>query len=181
MTPAPLVVEVDGQNFTFGDGWRVLKYDDSRFHRNQFQSFAGGSKAVDAVALSPTGECWLIEVKDYRRHRRSKAESVFSEVAGKVRATLAGLATARLRANDPDERDFCHQAMRANVLRIALQLDQPNPPSHLFKQVIDPRTALTQLRRELRAVDPRALCYGTGMVIACLPWRVEPASSKEQQ
>ncbi|SBT04364.1 conserved hypothetical protein [Candidatus Accumulibacter aalborgensis] len=181
MTSAPLAVEVDGQRFTFADGWRVLKYDDSRFHRNQFQSFAGGSKAVDAVALSPAGECWLIEVKDYRRNRRSKAGSVFSEVAGKVRATLAGLATARLQANDPDERDFCQQAMRANVLRIALHLDQPDHPSHLFKQIIDPRTAVTQLRHELHAVDPHALCYGTGVAIARLPWRVEPAPKKERQ
>ena len=88
-------LDIDGQRFHFPDDWQVLKYDDSAFHRNQFQSFAGGAKAVDAVALSPTGECWLIEVKDYRRNRRSKPGSVFAETAGKVRATLAGMATAR--------------------------------------------------------------------------------------
>jgi hypothetical protein len=167
------VLVVDGHCLAFPEDWQVLKYDDSGFHRNQFQSFAGGSKAVDAVALSPNGECWLIEVKDYRRTRRSKPDTVFSEVAGKVRATLAGLATARIRANDTDERHFCEKAMRADALRIALHLDQPHHPSRLFKHVVDPRTALIQLRPEVRAVDPHAICYGAGVAIAPLPWNVE--------
>ena len=167
------VVIIDGHRLAFPKGWQVLKYDDSGFHRNQFQSFAGGSKAVDAVAVSPDGECWLIEVKDYRRSRRSKPETVFSEVAGKVRATLAGLATARIRANDADERQFCERTMRAATLRIALHLDQPHHPSRLFKHVVDPRTALMQLRREVRAVDPHAVCCGIGVGAARLPWSIE--------
>ena len=167
-----VLADIDGRQFSFPAGWQVLKYDDSSFHRNQFQSFAGGSQAVDAVALSPAGECWLIEVKDYRKSRRSKPETVFSEVAGKVRATLAGLATARIRANDVDEQLFCNNALRTNALRVALHLDQPDHSSRLFRQVIDPRTAVTQLRRELRAVDPHAVCYGAGVCGHAVPWLV---------
>ena len=104
-------VNIDGTRFSFPDGWRVLKYDDCSLHRNQFQPFAGGSKALDAVALAPDRTMWLIEVKDYSDSRRSKAGTVFSEVAAKVRATLAELAVARVRATDDDERDFAHEAL----------------------------------------------------------------------
>lgn len=165
-------MEIDGRLFSFPADWRAMKYDDSSFHRNQFQSFAGGSQAVDAVAVSPDGVCWLIEVKDYRRSRRSKPVSVFVEVAGKVRATLAGMATARVRANDIDEREVCDQALRAHALRIVLHLDQPASPSRLFRQVVDPQTAVMQLRREMRAVDPHAICCGKGVGEVALAWNV---------
>lgn len=168
------VQDIDGKRFTFPEGWQVLKYDDCSFHRNQFQSFAGGSKALDAVAVAPDRTVWLIEVKDYSRNRRSKAGTVFSEVAAKVRATLAGLAVARVRANDLGERDFAHGAVGANNLRVALHLDQPVHHNRLFKQAIDPKTARTQLRREVRAVDPHAVCYGHGVAPNQLPWAVAP-------
>ena len=48
-------------------------YDEWAFYRNQFQSVAGGSKAVDFVFVDDT-EKWLIEVKDYRIQRRHGAE-----------------------------------------------------------------------------------------------------------
>lgn len=166
---------IDGKQFSFPEGWQVLKYDDSSFHRNQFQSFAGGSKALDAVALAPDRTLWLIEVKDYSRSRRSKAGTVFSEVAAKVRSTLAGLAVARVHANDRSERELAHRAMNASSLRVVLHLDQPAQASRLFKQVIDPKTARTQLRREVKAVDPHAECYGRGFELKLMPWTVEPA------
>ena len=168
-------VNIDGKQFSFPDGWQVLKYDTCSFHRNQFQEFAGGSKALDAVALSPDRTMWLIEVKDYSRHQRSKAGTVFSEVAAKVRSTLAGLAVARVRANDKSEREFARRAMNASSLRVALHLDQPEQSSRLFKQVIDPKTARTQLKREVKAVDPRAVCYGRGVDLKAMPWTVEPS------
>lgn len=65
-------VNVDGFLLTMPDGWMVWKYDDSKFHRKQFQNFAAGSKAMDVVALATDGTLWLIEVKDYRRNNRSK-------------------------------------------------------------------------------------------------------------
>ena len=167
--------DIDGKRFAFPQGWRVLKYDDCSFHRNQFQSFAGGSKALDAVALTPDNTMWLIEVKDYSASRRRKAGTVFAEVAAKVRATLAGLAVARVRANDVGERAFAHEAIGAGSLRVALHLDQPAQSSRLFKQVIDPKTARTQLRREMRAVDPHAICYGHGVDQTLVPWTVTPA------
>ncbi len=163
--------DVDGLTLTVPTGWWVWKYDDSAFHRNQFQSFAGGSKAMDAVAFSGDGSLWLIEVKDYRRHRRTKPSSVFAEVAAKTRATLAGLAVARIRASDPDERALARQVMACSQIRVALQLAQPVRSSRLFPQIVEPLDAQTQLRREVRAIDPHALCTAGSIGDMRLPWR----------
>lgn len=138
--------EIDGVDFWFSDGRLLLKYDDSVFHRNQFQSFAGGSKTVDLVAVSSDGVVWLVEVKDYRRHRHAKPGSIYEEMAMKARATLAGLAVAQIRATDADEKNF---ALR---IRVVLHPDQAASPSRLFPQVFDP--ASTQLQRLLRPVAP---------------------------
>ncbi len=146
--------EVDGLQLTMPADWWVWKYDDSSFHRNQFQSFAQGSKAVDAVALSGDGTLWLIEVKDYRRHRRTKPGSVFDETASKVRSTLAGLAAARVNANELAERDRAVQALTCRQIRVALQLIQPSRPSKLFPRLVDPYDARQQLKRVVRPVDP---------------------------
>jgi hypothetical protein len=162
--------DVEGMRLTVPLGWWVWKYDDSAFHRKQFQSFAGGSKAMDAVALAADGTLWLIELKDYRRHLRSKPTSVFAEVAAKVRATLAGLATARTRANDQDEQRLARLAMGCQRIRVALQLAQPVKPSRLFPQVVDPIDAEIQLRREVRAIDPHALCAAGAIIDPRLPW-----------
>ena len=166
---------VDGLRLTVPPGWWVWKYDDSSFHRNQFQGFAGGSKAVDAVMLSNQGELWLVEVKDYRRNRRSKPGSVFAETASKVRATLAGLATARTNANDANERHLALRAMQCGRVRVALQLMQSAKPSRLFPQLVDPMDATLALRRATRAVDAHPICAAEHMNDPRLPWHTAAA------
>jgi hypothetical protein len=173
------LIEVDGKGFVFPAGWQVWKYDNSTFHRRQFQNFAGGSQAVDVVAVSPDNTLWLLKVKDYRRQRRSKTESVFAEVAAKVRSTLAGLATARLRANKEEERSLADQGMRANNIRVVLHLDQPYHVSLLFPQIVEPKSAMQLLQIALRPVDRRAVCYGHGLKKIVLPWTV--VDIKEQK
>lgn len=167
-------IDVDGMTLTMPTGWSVWKYDDSAFHRNQFQNFAGGSKAVDVVALGVDGTLWLIELKDYRRHARTKPSSVFAEVALKVRATLAGLAVARLRANDLTERLLAQKAIGCTQVRVALQMAQPAKPSRLFPQVFDPIDAKIQLKRAVGAVDAHPVCVeGTKNQRQC-PWTTAP-------
>jgi hypothetical protein len=167
------LAEVDGLSFVFPAGWELLKYDTSSFHRNQFQKFSGGTKAVDLVAVAPgSRELWLIEAKDYRHHRRSKPGSVFKEMAAKVLGTLAGLATARVRANDANERGFAAAAMQAPQIRIALHLNQPTKPSRLFPHVVDPATASISLKKAVRVVDPHPILYGSGVAMPALPWSI---------
>lgn len=164
--------DVDGMRLTMPAGWRVWKYDDSSFHRNQFQNFAGGSKAMDALALADDGTLWLIEVKDYRRNRRSKPSSVYTEVAAKVRATLAGLSVARVNANDAQERGLAQDASDCAQIRVSLQLAQQGIPSRLFPQVVDPADARDKFRQVLRPIHARALCSVGDIAThdATLPW-----------
>lgn len=167
-------IEVDGKGFSFPAGWQIWKYDDSAFYRRHFQSFASGSQAVDIVAISPDKTLWLLEVKDYRRHPRDKNESVFAEVAAKVRSTLAGLATARVRANNEQERTLADQSMQAKNIRVALHLDQPRHISPLFPQIVEPKSASQLLQKALLPVDRRAVCYGQGIgAEPDLPWSVQ--------
>ncbi len=163
---------IDGVRLTTPAGWWIWKYDDSSFHRNQFQRFAGGSKAVDAVIVGD-GTLWLIELKDYRRNPRTKPSSVFAEVATKVKATLAGLAVARVKANDHTERALAAQAMNCRDIRVALQLAQPVIPSRLFPHVVSPQDARTQLRREVNAVDSHPECIVGHIDSPRLPWTTE--------
>ena len=50
--------------------------------------------------------------------------------------------------------------------------DQPEQSSRLFPHVIDPKTARQQLRREVRVVDPQAVCCGRGVGQSPVPWTV---------
>ncbi|MBK5941506.1 hypothetical protein [Halochromatium roseum] len=113
-------VTVDRFRFNLPTGWAWLEYDKCTYYREHFNDLAS-SKAVDLLVLSSErAELWMVEIKDYRRHRRTKPGSLFTEVSCKVRDTLAGLAAGRLVANDPISRDFAVDAMQACRLRVAL-------------------------------------------------------------
>ncbi len=71
--------------FHFPDQWQVAKFDQWSFCRKQFQYVCGGAKSLDVLAIGPRRSLWLIEIKDYRRHRRTKAIDIADEVAFKVR------------------------------------------------------------------------------------------------
>ena len=77
--------------FEFHEGSEASHYDNWAFYRNQFRRLAGGSKAVNLLCIKD-GYSWLVEVKDYRHHPRTKPSELHEEVATKVRDTLAGLA-----------------------------------------------------------------------------------------
>ena len=71
-------IEEGGLTFSFPDHCEAGKYDEWSFYREQFQSAAGGSKAVDMLCIADD-VAWLIEVKDYRHHRRAKAIDLCDE------------------------------------------------------------------------------------------------------
>ena len=164
--------DVDGMRLTMPAGWWVWKYDDSDFHQTQFQNFAGGVKAMDAIALDPTQTLWLIELKDYRQNRRRKPSSVFAEVADKARDTLAGLAVARVSAKAQRERTLAQQALGSRQIRVALQLAQSARPHRLFPQVVESADADIQLRRAVKQVDAKPVCAvgSLGQHNSVLPW-----------
>jgi alpha-D-ribose 1-methylphosphonate 5-phosphate C-P lyase len=68
--------------FYFPDNWKVTKYDDWPFYKNQFKDCCMGCKAIDFLAIDPArGDLWLIEVKDYRNYRRTKEDNMWDEMA----------------------------------------------------------------------------------------------------
>ena len=138
--------------FSFPDCCEIGEYDDWSFYRNQFQSVAGGSKAVDVLCLAD-GVAWLVEIKDYRRHPRTKLIDLCDEVAIKVRDTLSGLAAASANANDADEQTLARRALKMCRWRVALHLEQPNMASRLRPRAIDPASMKSKLRKGLKAID----------------------------
>ena len=140
--------------FSFPDDCNAGKYDDWAFYRNQLQSVAGGSKAVDILCLAD-GVAWLVEIKDYRRHRRTNPLELCDEVATKVRDTLSGLAAASANANDAAEQALACRALSMRRWRVALHLEQPNVASRLRPRAIDPASMKSKLRKGLKAIDPR--------------------------
>lgn len=161
----PLITE-GRLTFTFPDGWSVSKFDEWSFYRNQFQAICGGAKAIDILALD-SDCCWMIEIKDYRIHRRTKSTDVAEEVAVKVRDTLAGLAAARVNANDAGERATAHSALRRKRIRVVLHLETPTRGSRLFSASLDSANVQQRLKQCLRPIDPHPRVCSVDRACGC--------------
>lgn len=135
------------------------KYDDWSHYRNQFNSTCQGAKAVDFVFLEggQASTCWLIEVKDYRVHARTKPIDLADEIAIKVRDTLAGLLSAKWNANDADERQYAARLVGADRVRVVCHLEQPAKTSRLRPRAIEPDKVTQKLRGLIKAIDPHPL------------------------
>ncbi|HQF92467.1 MAG TPA: hypothetical protein PK535_08630 [Synergistaceae bacterium] len=155
------IFSVDGLCFDFPDDWLVTKYDDWAFYRKQFVRMWDGIKAVDLLALSPEGTLYLIEAKDYRRHRREKGLGIADEAAHKAFDTLAALLPAKIRAPDGPERDVAMRFLSAVKLQVVLHLEQPQTQSRLFPR-IDPANVLQKLRQLVKPLDAHPVVAGMG-------------------
>jgi hypothetical protein len=168
----PVITE-GNLRFEFDAGWEVSKLDEWSYYRNQYQSTCGGAKSVDILALEPGLACmWCIEIKDYRRQRRTKTLHVAEEAAYKVRDSLALLAAARVRANDEDEKRMAGSALRARDIRVVLHLEQAAQSSKLFPRTIDLANVQQRLRQLVRAIDPHARACEMNRMTGCA-WTVK--------
>ena len=166
------VLPVDTLTFTFADEWAVSKYDEWVFYNSQFQSACnGGVKAMDVVALDTARTAWLIEVKDYRRHPRTKIADLADEAATKAFDTLAGLLPAQIRSNEPGEQQMARSLNRARSLRIVLHVEQPRKHSALFPRVISLPDVQIKLRSLLHSIDPHAIVCESANLNK-VPWSV---------
>lgn len=147
-----------------------MHYDEWAFYRNQFQNVAGGSKEVDFVFPNGTDK-WLIEVKDYRVHRRTKPSCLSEELAVKVRDSLAGIAAASCNANDPHEKKIAKRALRTGRWIVMLHLEQPSSPSKIRPRIIAPVDLTQKLKRVLKAIDPHPKVVNRDDM-ANMPWSV---------
>lgn len=157
--------------FIFGSSCLAEKYDEWSFYRNQFQSTCSGVKAVDMICVS-NNTSWLIEIKDYRQHKRTKPQDLGDEVAIKVRDTLAGLVAAKMNANDSSEQDFAKKAIQSKAIKVVLHLEQPQKHSKLFPRAIDPAAVKQSLKRQLRAIDAHPSIVNINTLSAAMEWTV---------
>ena len=165
-------IEEGSLRFSFPDHCEATKYDTWAFYRQKFQAVAGGSKAVDILCLAQDAS-WLIEVKDYRQHPRTKPSDVGDEVASKVRDTLAGLAAANANANSQAERTFAEHALTKRRWRVVLHLEQQSvATSPLRPQAISPANVLQKLRANLNAVDAHPMVVSLQKPGSDIPWTV---------
>jgi hypothetical protein len=146
-------VDVDGLKFDFPTSWQASKYDEWSFYKNQFIRMWDGIKAIDLLAVDPDKTAWLIEVKDYRNHARTKPSDLGGEVARKVFDTLAAMLPAKVNANETEEVTMATAVLKAKRLRVVLHLEQPKKQSALRPRAIDPANVQQTLRRLLKPID----------------------------
>ena len=149
-------ISVDGLLFDFDDDWKITKYDDWKFYKN-FCSVGNGMKAVDLLAISPESHLYLIEVKDYRFHRRQKSAEINDEMCLKVVDTLAGLLPAKLNSDIPAEQIFATAALACNKIRVVLHLEQATEGSRLSPRRFRSEDIADKMRKQLRTIDRRAV------------------------
>jgi hypothetical protein len=154
----------------FPDDFIVQKLDDTTFYKKHFQSLVQGLKAVDFLAFDPKkSELWLIEVKDYRAHRRTKKIDLVDEVTQKVLSSLSCLIAMRANANVPEEKTFAEQAIKKARLKVVIHLEQPDKPSKLRPTVYDPTNLRIKLREKVRSIDSKAE-FSSIAFCPNLPW-----------
>lgn len=157
--------------FEFPAAWLAEKYDETGFYKQHFQQLAD-SKCVDIVAFDNSNRTylWLIEVKDYRRHQRTKSQNLFDELAQKARDTLANLFLAQ-RKEQVSIHPFAVAAAQQKRIRFVLHLEQPLKPSKLYPEVVERSSLQLKLRQKLRVVDEHSLFYEMSRLAGC-PWTV---------
>jgi hypothetical protein len=164
------LLRIDGLTFTFPAGWAAEQYDLWSFYRNQFGK-PDGIKAIDILALSPSGAAWLVEVKDYRVYPRTKPSDIGDEVTRKVLDTLAALLPASCNANEDGEKQMATKVLRATTLRVVLHLEQPAKTSRLRPRAINALDVAQKLKRLLKAIDAHPFVAEKGRMGA-LTWSV---------
>jgi hypothetical protein len=174
-------VDEGGFRYRFPETWVAVKFDELTFYKNQIENFAGGTKAVDVVAVDNVSRTlWLIEAKDFRTYAREKKLPIPQELAEKVRGTLACLMAGRANAGatgDDNTDSLWANALRERRIRFIFHYEQPNRQSRLFPQSIDPKDLKDILDRAVRAADPHPVAGGQAAINQRVDfgWQVETA------
>jgi hypothetical protein len=154
-----------------GNADDVTQYDQWIFYREHFSKLADGIKAVDFIFLEQD-TCWLIEVKDYRIHPRTKLIDLAGETSIKVKDTIAGLFAAKINANVQSERQFAQSANRKSRIRVVLHLEQPKIPSKLFPKIVDEANIKSKLKGKMRSIDPHPIVMDMNSKLDSVSWEI---------
>jgi len=163
-------------DYAFHASWEVLKWDDTAFHKERFQSFGGSSKAAEFVAFDPEKDTlWLIECKDFRPSGRSKTVDLCDEIAQKFRSTLAGLVCARNTDVNDEEKRFARAGLKKTAIRCVVHWEHPHQPHRLWPaENMDRSRMRDKLRQRLAVADGQAELGNYQQLSAVVPWTISP-------
>ena len=208
--------------FTFPEDYCATKYDDWE-HYEIFQNSCNlrnkidtnekgkneidqsvdndnGSSGVDIIALHES-TLWLIEIKDYYQlESKPNAQSIDEKlsdlpylIARKVRDSLAGLVSAKFKAEKQEEKDFAHLALNCNEIKIVLHIEMPSKsklsPSSLDVALLKDRFKTSKFTKTFENCYAKPIFTNINHINngqPCdIPWSVstgtEQQSSSEQQ
>ena len=143
--------------FEFDSTLSTIKYDDSSYYKRHFQNQCHTkNKAVDIIAYNKEF-VWVIEIKDFRKHGRSKEQSLCEELSQKIRDTLAGLFGAKFYlSHSYDEKLFFKDILACQRIYFVLHMEQGHNPNKR-KQIYDRADIKQKLKNTLKAIDPHIL------------------------
>ncbi len=210
--------------FAFPEDYYVTKYDEWEHYKifqnscnlrnkidtnekgkngiNQSVDDDNGSSGVDIIALHES-TLWLIEIKDYYRlGLEPNAQSIDEKlsdlpylIARKIRDSLAGLVSAKFKAEKQEEKDFSRLALDCNEIKIVLHIEMPNIRSKLYPSSSDLANLLKDKFKLSEFTKNFANCYAEPIFtninhinnpqLRNVPWSVstgtEQKLSSEQQ
>ena len=210
--------------FAFPEDYHVTKYDEWEHYKifqnscnlrnkidtnekgkngiNQSIDDDNGSSGVDIIALHES-TLWLIEIKDYYRlGLEPNAQSIDEKlsdlpylIARKIRDSLAGLVSAKFKAEKQEEKDFSRLALNCNEIKIVLHIEMPSIRSKLYPSSSDLANLLKDKFKLSEFTKNFANCYAEPIFtnishinnpqLRNVPWSVstgtEQQSSSEQQ
>ena len=210
--------------FAFPEDYHVTKYDEWEHYKifqnscnlrnkidtnekgkngiNQSVDDDNGSSGVDIIALHES-TLWLIEIKDYYRlGLEPNAQSIDEKlsdlpylIARKIRDSLAGLVSAKFKAEKQEQKDFSRLALNCNEIKIVLHIEMPSIRSKLYPSSSDLANLLKDKFKLSEFTKNFANCYAEPIFtninhinnpqLRNVPWSVsigtEQKLSSEQQ
>ena len=160
--------------FEFPEHCITSKYDDWSHYRKQFENKCStGNKAIDFIAIEANQTLWLCEIKDFRIGQRNLEKlPLEQEIALKVKDTLAGIVSAKFKANNPIEKNFAEESLKCKNIRIVLHIEQPDG----IRQIYNLSDLKDKLKRLLKAIDPHVV-ISTCLNQKYVPWTITESSN----
>ena len=177
----PTVFHERHLQFTFNDDWSVIQYDQHRDYRERIAKLQG-SDAVDFVGTNRDSFLYLIEATDFRAYRIENQNKVTggglaTEVALKVRDTIAGIVGAHHRGNE-EEWGHVVRKLRAGEppVHVVLWMEEDLPPGPRGRRPNEASVLTNALKKRLDWLTPRVLVVSSrigtppeGLIVENLP------------
>lgn len=171
-----VTLHVEELVFEFTEGWLAEKCDDWTFYRDKFERMGNNIKCLDILAISPQKVAYLIEAKDYRRHKREKPSDLIDEMCMKLVGTLAMLLPGKLNSTVVSEKALCSAILNATEMHIVLHMELPPPSRRLDPVNGDSARIKMKMRERFKAICPYPKVANMDKMVG-LGWTVRESAS----